>query len=101
MIKTYHLTSITLSAPRRGRFAVPNFSVQAATPDEAADLCSKIVLCDRRTTDGILWTLAFTATSGEELVTFAITMREGLSAVVSVKVADPKCDDEPSIARSE
>jgi hypothetical protein len=76
-LKLYYLTDITLSARDRGNYSVPDFAVHAASPDEAADKCSGIVLCDRRATDGILWTLAFRckSLSGDESVYVEVRMQ--------------------------
>jgi hypothetical protein len=58
MFKMFRIANSTLSAPDRGNYMVPTFTVWAENADCAIDLASKIVLCDRRTMDEVLWTFA-------------------------------------------
>lgn len=55
-MRLYRIT-MTMSAATRGKYAVPEFFVEAATAKGAADKAALIALLDRRTTDGHMWTL--------------------------------------------
>lgn len=52
------LTNLTLSAPDRGTYLVPDFFVSAPDIDTAVSIATRIVLCDRRTSDGVFWLFA-------------------------------------------
>lgn len=76
--KHFSVENNLLSAAGRGRYQIPNFIVSAESTEIAIDAASRIVMCDRRTPDGILW--AFTGTvravDSDERSTFSVTMTD-------------------------
>ena len=76
MLKLFEVAS-TLSAANRGNYSMPSFSVRAKDADEAISIASKIVLCDRRTADGVLWTFAGMVWPGMggDITSFSIGMK--------------------------
>lgn len=79
MKRFFHVTGNTLTAAGRGRYRVPNFAVYALDADSVVSTASKIVLCDRRTSDGVLWTFAgvvIDSETGDVVLTFSIAMKE-------------------------
>ncbi len=72
----YHICDVTLSCPGRGRFSLPAFAVWASSSDHAAWIAERIVLCDRRTSDGALWRLEGAIRRESEAQGFVIQMTD-------------------------
>lgn len=64
----------TLSCSGRGRYSLPEFVVFASSAQEAAWLVERIVLCDRRASDGMLWRIEGSLCAGDHTRDFVVQM---------------------------